>query len=243
MTRKFGRIESFDDRSREYPVAAVAPSEPQTVVWPCQTWLDQGSEGSCVGHALAHVLACEPKPAPVDSAFAVGVYHDAQRIDEFPGGAYAGADPRMEGTSVLAGVKTVRRRGLVSSYRWAFGADDLRRGLLCGPAILGVTWYAGMSRPRSGGIVTPTGTVMGGHAICCRGYDAQRGLFVLRNSWGRRWGADGDCLISFADMGRLLQGRGEACFPVKGAARQTLFGRVRDLFPCLSRGGGGKSAC
>ena len=214
--RTFDRIERFDERSREYPISAVAPLTVQTVVWPCQTWLDQGSEGACVGHAISHALACPPEPRTVDSLFARNLYFEAQKIDQFPGGEYAGADPRMSGTSVLAGFSVACREKYVGAYRWAFGPAELCNGLSTGPAVLGVRWHAGMSNPGRDGLVRPLGSVVGGHAICCRGYDAQRGLFVLRNSWGRDWGADGDCLVTFDDMASLLADGGEACFPLKG---------------------------
>ena len=213
IDRKFDRLERFDGRSRGYPVAAVAPSFPQTVVWPCQTWLDQGSEGACAGFAIAHSLACHPEPASVDAALARDIYHDAQRIDEFPGGSYAGADPHMEGTSVLAGFRIAKRR-------------ELRTGLSTGPAVLGVSWHAGMSSPDSSGMIRPVGSIVGGHAICCRGYDAQRRLFILRNSWGGRWGVDGDCFVSLDDMSSLLSRGGDACFPVKGPVKKTLVGKL-----------------
>jgi len=93
--RTFDRLERFDERSREYPISAVAPLTAQTVVWPCLTWLNQGSEGACVGYAISHALACPPEPRAVDSLFARDLYFEAQKIDQFPGGEYAGADPRM----------------------------------------------------------------------------------------------------------------------------------------------------
>ncbi len=37
----------------------------------------------------------------------------------------------------------------------------------------------------------------------------------MRNSWGRGWGVDGDCLISIEDLDRLLGEAGEACVPVR----------------------------
>jgi hypothetical protein len=231
--RTFDRLERFDERSRGYPISAVAPLTAQTVVWPCPTWLDQGSEGACVGHAISHALACPPEPRIVDSLFARNLYFEAQKIDQFPGGEYAGADPRMSGTSVLAGFRVAHREKYVGAYRWAFGPAELCNGLSTGPAVLGVRWHAGMSNPGRDGLVRPLGSVLGGHAICCRGYDAQRKLFILRNSWGRDWGADGDCLVSFDDMASLLADGGEACFPLKGAAaNKTLVHKLAALFGC-----------
>lgn len=33
--------------------------------------------------------------------------------------------------------------------------------------------------------------VMGGHAVCCVGYDDDRACFIVRNSWGEGWGDGG----------------------------------------------------
>nr|MBA3585068.1 hypothetical protein [Gemmatimonadota bacterium] len=38
--------------------------------------------------------------------------------------------------------------------------------------------------------------------------------FRLTNSWGRDWGIDGQCLISFDDMAQLFDEAGEAAVPV-----------------------------
>ena len=41
MTRKFDRVESFDERSRAYGISDVALTAPQSVVWPC-------ADGDCL---------------------------------------------------------------------------------------------------------------------------------------------------------------------------------------------------
>jgi C1A family cysteine protease len=33
--------------------------------------------------------------------------------------------------------------------------------------------------------------VIGGHAVCCVGYDQTRRAFLVRNSWGPSWGMAG----------------------------------------------------
>jgi len=37
----------------------------------------------------------------------------------------------------------------------------------------------------------PTNNIVGGHAICCVGYDSARKAFEIRNSWGTTWGVQG----------------------------------------------------
>jgi C1A family cysteine protease len=42
---------------------------------------------------------------------------------------------------------------------------------------------------------TPEGETAGGHAMLCLGYDSRRG-FIVKNSWGDRWGDGGYCYLS-----------------------------------------------
>lgn len=213
--RTFGRLIWFDERSWAYPVRSLAKERARSVLWRCPSWLDQGREGACVAFAWSHELASDPVPVQgVDETFARQLYYAAQRRDPWPGGAYPGAMPHYEGTTVLAAAKELRRRGIVENYYWAFGAEDLVHGLQVGPAVLGLQWHEGMQRPDSVGIVKPTGKVLGGHAILCRGFDMEGEFFILRNSWGADWGLNGDCVIFYDDMAKLLQEQGEACFPI-----------------------------
>eukprot|EP00696_Hemimastix_kukwesjijk_P013299 gnl/Hemi2/26661_TR8949_c0_g2_i1.p1 gnl/Hemi2/26661_TR8949_c0_g2~~gnl/Hemi2/26661_TR8949_c0_g2_i1.p1 ORF type:complete len:443 (-),score=165.37 gnl/Hemi2/26661_TR8949_c0_g2_i1:264-1592(-) len=39
---------------------------------------------------------------------------------------------------------------------------------------------------------------LGGHAMCCVGYDDSMGCYIVRNSWGTRWGDKGYCYIPYA---------------------------------------------
>jgi len=41
------------------------------------------------------------------------------------------------------------------------------------------------------------GTV-GGHAVCCLGYDDQKKMFLVRNSWGPDWGQAGHFWMPYA---------------------------------------------
>lgn len=217
IQRTFDRIVSFDERSRGFPMRRARINIPLPSLWSCSVQLDQGREGACVGYALAHTLSCLPPPrfhlTPTDAR---SLYHAAQRLDNFPGGSYPGAVPYMEGTSVLAGMKASMARKLIGSYRWAFGVHELIEGLTEAPAVLGLPWYSGMMKTDRKGFVRACGDLMGGHAVCCRGWDPQNKKFVLRQSWGPTFGVRGDCYVSFSDMNRLLSESGEACFPIKG---------------------------
>lgn len=51
---------------------------------------------------------------------------------------------------------------------------------------------------KSGLVPTPTeNQIAAGHAMVVVGYDTSRRLFIFRNSWGPKWGAQGHCFIPF----------------------------------------------
>jgi hypothetical protein len=208
----FGRRIEFDDRSRQYPIGALLEPQKtlQTRIWPCDTVLDQGNVGACVGFSWAHELAAEPEPvSDIDNLMGMQIYNRAQQLDQWDD------TPPQEGSSVLAGAKTVTEEGHLVEYRWAFGLNDLLDTLSqFGPAVLGINWYSGMMNPDSAGFVQLTGSIVGGHAILARGINLEHGTVVLHNSWGSDWGVNGEAWIRFPDLDRLLRDDGEACIPV-----------------------------
>jgi hypothetical protein len=209
----FGRRPEFDERSLDYPIRALLEPQRalQTRIWPCEPVLDQGNVGACVGFSWAHELAAEPEPVPdIDNLAGMQIYNRAQLLDQWSD------TPPQEGSSVLAGAKTVTEQGHLVEYRWAFGLNDLLDTLSqFGPAVLGINWYSGMMNPDDNGYIHPTGRVVGGHAILARGLDAEQRSVLLHNSWGLEWGIDdGNAWISFEDLDQLLREDGEACIPV-----------------------------
>lgn len=226
MDRVLDRIAQFDDRAREYPIRElVGGAALRSRSWACAPRLDQGREGACVGFAWTHELAARPVVVRrADQAFAFAVYREAQKIDEWPGEGYSG-------TSVLAGAKVLARDGYIPEYRWAFGIDDVLAALSAhGPVVLGIPWLDGMFTTRPSGLLEVAGRVAGGHAILARGVAVsgrvrgERGIgepvVRLRNSWGRDYGAAGDCLIRASDLERLLKDQGDACVPVHRSQKE-----------------------
>ncbi len=237
-----GRLVEFDERSRSYPIRNMVPTAVPSEHLRSRTWriiagfvLDQGREGACVGFSVTHTIMANPieRMFMEDEAheFAIReIYWPAQQIDPWPGGAYPGADPFYEGTSVLAGVKAAQQHGYFQEYRWAFGIEDLILGLVStGPAILGLNWYMNSYAPDADGYITPTGPWVGGHAIVARAVrlkwkretgnlqdlDWDASSVVLRNSWGPSWGPLwGDCLVSLSVMADWLRNDGEAVFAI-----------------------------
>jgi hypothetical protein len=213
---RLDRIKFFDERSRAYPIARmVALKKPRSYTWRCNSYLDQGSEGACVGFGIAHELAARPAEVTgLTNAFArEKIYWEAQKIDEWPGGSYPGAKPRYEGTSVLSGVKVACDKGFFDSYYWGFSLDDLILGVgYRGPAVLGLPWLEDMFDTDNQGFLHATGNVAGGHCILCRGVNVTKKYLLLRNSWGKDWGMNGDCKLTFDDMKKLLADGGETVF-------------------------------
>lgn len=204
---RLDRLVQFDPRSRNFPIRQlVSEKKPRSYTWRCRSWLDQGREGACVGYSCNHEINGRPSEHDID--IAMRIYKEAQKIDPWEGENYSG-------TSVLAGVKIMQSLGYITEYRWAFGEADLRLSVgYAGPAIVGINWYEGMRNPDRNGYIHPTGEWLGGHAILCIAVSLKRGAYRLHNSWGKDWGENGECWISFEDMDKLLRQDGEACIVV-----------------------------
>lgn len=81
--------------------------------------------------------------------------------------------------------------------------NDLKSCLVAGFGfVFGFTVYASFESPT----VTATGVVpmplagdyvLGGHACFCLGYDDTRQSFIVRNSWGNKWGDKGHFYIPY----------------------------------------------
>lgn len=235
---RLDRLLQFDDRSRGFGIMPQLPvaahRRMRSYTWSLAFWLDQGREGRCVEFAICHEMLARPVlvlPQKVDEILAnKSIYWPAQQRDVWPGGSYPGATPVYEGTSVLAGMQVSQELGFFGEYHWAFGLQEMVAAVgYHGPAVIGVNWYTGMYNVDREGLIHKTGKVAGGHAIVVRGVrvfklpgrkhwafedlDLEASYFVLRNSWGKDWGAMGDCRISLADMGALLEEDGEVCLP------------------------------
>lgn len=210
MQRTLDRRVEFDAKSRQYPIRTLVPKKPRSYSWSVKAWLDQGREGACVGYAWSHELVARPAVVTtVTDRTAYTLYKAAQALDEWPGEDYSG-------TSIIAGAKAVQALGHMDEYRWAFGLDDLILAVgYAGPAVLGLNWYEGMFDADDKGFIKPTGSLAGGHAILCYGVNVKGRYFKLHNSWGKDFGINGSCFITFEDMDRLLHEQGEAAIPIK----------------------------
>lgn len=209
----------WDDGSRDYPVRALLDptAARQDKDWPCNVWLDQLSEGACVGFCCGHEAAAEPVAVRgMTDAIARSIYKDAQKIDEWPGESY-------EGTSMLAGAKIMKSRGFWSEYRWCFGVDDLI-DTMCnlGPVCFATPWYSSMFAPDREGRMHISGVAASAHAYLGRKIEWSRGRIWMRNSWmkkpdgsGSFWGINGEAWMPLEDWDKLLKQGGQVMVPVK----------------------------
>lgn len=216
-----------DWRSMNYRTLVTAEQKKKlrSYSWACDTYLDQGNDGACVGHGYAHEAAAKPKVRTATSDLAFALYHEAQKLDTWEGEAYSG-------TSVLAGAQAYVARKYAGEYRWCLDMEDLITSVgYLGPVVIGVNWYEGMFSTDSSGYVHVSGDIAGGHCVLVRGVrvvlldpkglstldnvDREKSSFLIHNSWGKGWGAMGSCRISIADMQKLMDEQGDFCIVSK----------------------------
>lgn len=223
--RRLDRLPQFDPESRKYSIYHEPGKPLEARLWALDTFLDQGQEGSCVGHGWAHELAAEPVSVEMKSAHAIKIYREAQKRDPWPGENY-------EGTSVLGAAKYLVEQGCINSYLWAFSLEDAVRSIVnAGPVVIGVNWYTGMGNTDRDGYIHVSGEVRGGHCVVLVGFnpvwtfpesadrswaniDLKRSYLTVHNSWGKTWGVVGRAKITLQDFDRLRKEQGEVCIPV-----------------------------
>jgi hypothetical protein len=215
MTYSLGRLHAPDARDSAYPMRAVlaAPTARLTRYWNDTGWFGfQGPYPYCVGYAWSHWLADGPRTdramAEGGTQYAVDLYQAAQFVDEWPGVDY-------DGTSVRAGAKVLKARSRIVSYHWAQTVEDVVQAVLdMGPVVVGTAWTAGMFEPVND-VIRDTGPVVGGHAYLLNGVTLKKGLFRVKNSWGRSWAGDGRAWLEIETFERLLAEDGEACLAIE----------------------------
>lgn len=214
VDRVFDRRVHFDEESRKFPIRSILArgAALRSYSWRCNINLDQGTEGACVGFGVSHEAAARPVEVKhITNTSAIALYHRAKELDDFPGEDY-------EGSSVLGGVKAGVEKGWYPEYRWAFGLDDTLLALaLKGPVIFGLNWYDGMFEPDKNGFIHASGSLAGGHCAMGNRISLSKQAVGIHNSWGKAWGNNGECWISFKDLKKLLKQDGECCIPVKRA--------------------------
>lgn len=212
---RLGRLPDPDPRDANYPVRAVLPAGVDLPVSRRRrddgAWLNQGNTGTCVGHGWAHYVEDGPV-MPEGTIDPYWIYRQCCKIDPWP----ENDDGDLNfGTSTRAGAKVLQTAGIVSEYRHSFDLNDVLGAIaFVGPLVIGINWYEPMFYPRripdaTGELrmqleVPPGAKLVGGHCLVANGYDQNRRLIRLKNSWGRDWGADGRVNVSFELFERLV---------------------------------------
>jgi len=157
------------------------------------------------------------------------VYWNAQKLDQWPGGIYPGANPLVEGTSVLAGGKALQAAGYFKEYLWAKTIWDFVAALgYRSPCVFGTRWYEDMNAPDKMGYIRPSGKRRNGHCLLALGVkiaknssgkvDTNKSYITFQNSWGKGWGINGQCRIIIDDVITLLE-YADVCMPYKSSIK------------------------
>ncbi|MFF3493747.1 hypothetical protein ACFYWS_20610 [Streptomyces sp. NPDC002795] len=187
---------------------------------------DVDALGSCTGNAgtaavslllddgQARSAGLDLSSAKAAEEWAIGLYAQATGVDEFAGTF----PPDDAGSSGLGIAKTLKRRGLIGSYRHAATATDIASLLQSGPLLLGVPWFQAWFEPDAYGFVDSgnwaSSALAGGHEICVTGLERvvqdhagriepESTVIRFRNSWSASWGDHGDGLMTLATYQRL----------------------------------------
>ncbi len=212
--KRLGRHVEHDPRSRNF-TAEVALQVTSVTHAATGLPLNQGQIGSCTANALCGALDSAPDYAggvALTEQDAISLYELETQLEGQP---YPPNDPGGSGLMVC---KAAKQRGMISSYKHAFGIDQALAALVLRPVITGINWYTSFDTPdpASGLVAIASGaTVRGGHEVVADGIDADNRLVWLWNSWGTSWGLGGRFCMSFDTWEQLLNERGDVTVPMK----------------------------
>lgn len=178
--------------------------------------LNQGNEGTCVGHAATNVLTAGPSEhleyldfETVESAhqFARRLYLESSGDASYQNGMY----PRDA-------CATLVRWGMATSYWSVPDVDQVSSCLLTyGPLMVTLPWYMSMYY-RNDKLSKAYGNywvrvkldsdLVGYHEVALTGVDLAPNngappFFRLENSWGAGWGVNGTARLAVEDFRRL----------------------------------------
>ena len=144
---RLGWFRGYDPRDKMYRLQVPHIRRgrgPVSKQWPITGLLDQGSEGSCVGHGFAHWLRAMPTFNDARSRHAVKIYIESQKHDDFPGTNYSG-------TTVHGAAKYLFKIGILPSYVWTDNLEDFcfSRSIIFWFGLLGrdiLTWCSAAKR-------------------------------------------------------------------------------------------------
>lgn len=219
MTNKFipGVIQSRPDH-RDFVFGQImgAVELPPSFFWDKLPVRDQGSYGTCCGFAAAGVKDRQEArnyPSRGVTTSPLFVYEECKKLDGIPD--QEGTYPRVV-MQVLKDMGVCRERTfpyslmgkplptpaptaydeakqfIIGAYAKVQTIDEIKQAIATqGPVLAGVYVCSNFITAPGGVISIPSGSMLGGHAICLDGYDDSRNCFRFVNSWGVRWGDGG----------------------------------------------------
>lgn len=185
---------------------------------------DVDALGSCTANAAAAAVSVlhtadtladagldVTDPAAAE-AWAIGLYSDATRCDEWLDDAWPFDDC---GSSGLGVAKALKARGLIDQYGTATTAEELCVLLQAGPVLAGLPWYEAWFEPVGRHALLDeipgwqSSPLAGGHEVCITALehvmyrpggdlDYPRTILRLRNSWSSGWGDTGEFRMSLS---------------------------------------------
>jgi C1A family cysteine protease len=186
---------------------------------------NQGSIGSCVAHAVsaAHIAAQKKnaKTATLPSRLALyfqaravrgwqnqdtGCFiTDAMKVTAKLGVANEKLYPYIVSRFTLKPPVSVYKDSLLRQTLEYQKLDSTKPQVIMAalaegfPVVFGSTLYENHTDLVNNVMPDPdlTTSIVGGHAMTIVGYDAEKKLFLVRNSWGRTWGDNGHHWMSY----------------------------------------------
>lgn len=179
--------------------------------WYSTTVYDQ-AESNCTIEAVAGELMTAPytkqfteKKLLDTEVERIAFYREAQKFDPPEWGT------PHEGSATSSPYKLAREKGIITGWKWLFGAAELREWVTnYAAATVGTIWEQNMFYPDEKGFIKLGGAVAGGHEYRVVQFNERLSAFKIVNSWSRGWGINGRAYIRFADMDSLLNQDGDA---------------------------------
>lgn len=234
-----GRLEPSYEKSLQnmaYPFSALGlpTAEAVEVELPLPPGLvahyDQGRIGSCTGASASWETSINNREQGSIKYDFYWLYKRGQATDGDPNtkddddGGYVWAVHdvlRKEGHKRTGGA--VQLADGIESYYWCKNVDEIRTAFTLGRCpVFGIRWYQNFNTPVTYNNekwiarAATWGSLLGGHAICCRAASDQRQAVLLRNSWGADYP---EVWISYESVTKLLKASGECAVSIdRGAA-------------------------
>lgn len=89
----------------------------------------------------------------------------------------------------------------VASFRAHTGLAARKRAVAFAPVLAGMRVFEDLLAYQSGVYRHVAGAFAGNHAVCVVGYDDANQSWLVKNSWGRRWGENGFFRIEYSQCG------------------------------------------